>query len=168
MRIELALSGAAPKTLYFRDARRFGRCLVVRAGACRELPTLASLGPEPFDPAFTDAVFAASLARSRGPIKPLLLSQRIVAGLGGIGVVDEAALDRVGEGLIADPLVPVFSWQLTRHGGGSRAVAVFEDLEQVVALRVSRMTETEVVDDQELGASSLAAFVTSSSVGHAS
>ncbi len=58
--------------------------------------------------------------------------------------MDEAALDRVGEGLIADPLVPVFSRQLTRHDGGSRTVAVLEDLEQVVALRVSRMADTKL------------------------
>lgn len=92
LRVELALSGPAPKTLYFKDARRFGRCLVVRAGDYASLPTLQALGPEPFDPAFTDAVFVASLARARGPIKPLLLSQRVVAGLGNI-YVDEALFD---------------------------------------------------------------------------
>ena len=92
LRVELQLSGPAPSHLYFRDARRFGRCLVVRAGEYDALPTLAALGPEPFDPAFTDAVFVASLARARGPIKPLLLSQRVVAGLGNI-YVDEALFE---------------------------------------------------------------------------
>jgi formamidopyrimidine-DNA glycosylase len=92
LRVKLALSGPHPDRLYFRDARRFGRCLVVRAGDYAALPTLASLGPEPFDPGFTDEVFASALARSRGPVKPLLLSQRIVAGLGNI-YVDEALFE---------------------------------------------------------------------------
>lgn len=94
LRVQLGLSGPAPNRLYFRDARRFGRFLVVRAGRYASLPTLAALGPEPFDPAFTDGAFASALGKCRGPLKPLLLSQRLVAGLGNI-YVDEA-LWRVG------------------------------------------------------------------------
>ncbi len=45
---------------------------------------LPPLGPEPFDPAWTGASLRAALARRRSPIKPVLLDQRIVAGLGNI------------------------------------------------------------------------------------
>lgn len=45
---------------------------------------LPVLGPEPFDPAFTAASLGAALARRRGAIKPALLDQRVVAGLGNI------------------------------------------------------------------------------------
>jgi formamidopyrimidine-DNA glycosylase len=40
------------RTLCFHDVRRFGRIAVVPAGEHASLPTLAALGPEPFDDAF--------------------------------------------------------------------------------------------------------------------
>jgi formamidopyrimidine-DNA glycosylase len=42
------------------------------------------LGPEPSDPALTAAALRAALARKRGPIKPALLDQRLIAGIGNI------------------------------------------------------------------------------------
>ena len=45
---------------------------------------LATLGPDPADPAYTAAELHAALARRRGPIKPVLLDQRIVSGVGNI------------------------------------------------------------------------------------
>ena len=38
------------------------------------------LGPEPEDPALMPAILRTALARKRGPIKPALLDQRVVAG----------------------------------------------------------------------------------------
>jgi formamidopyrimidine-DNA glycosylase len=75
--------------LVFRDVRRFGRIAVVPAGSYGDLPTLAALGPEPFDPAFTAAAFHRALAASDRHIKTQLLSQRPVAGVGNI-YADEA------------------------------------------------------------------------------
>lgn len=45
---------------------------------------LPVLGPEPDDPMLTPATLAASLARRRGAIKPALLDQRVLAGVGNI------------------------------------------------------------------------------------
>lgn len=42
------------------------------------------LGPEPADPALTAASLHAAFAKRRGPIKPVLLDQRVIAGLGNI------------------------------------------------------------------------------------
>ena len=75
--------------LDFRDIRRFGRLAVVPAGDYRSIPTLAGLGPEPLSPAFEPDRFAAALASTRMPIKPYLLTQRPVAGVGNI-YADEA------------------------------------------------------------------------------
>jgi formamidopyrimidine-DNA glycosylase len=75
--------------LVFRDVRRFGRIAVVDAGRYDGLPTLAALGPEPFDPSFTAAGLHAALARSSVRIKTQLLGQRVVAGVGNI-YADEA------------------------------------------------------------------------------
>jgi formamidopyrimidine-DNA glycosylase len=41
-------------------------------------------GPEPLTDAFSVEAFAGALARRRSPIKPMLLDQRIVAGVGNI------------------------------------------------------------------------------------
>jgi formamidopyrimidine-DNA glycosylase len=65
-----------------RDARQFGRAVVVPTGDYTALPTLARLGPEPFDGAFTDRGFAAALGARRAPVKAVLLDQRAVAGVG--------------------------------------------------------------------------------------
>lgn len=73
--------------LELRDIRRFGRVEVVAGGRYRG--TLATMGPEPFDDAFSPASLHAALARSRRPIKTQLLSQRPVAGVGNI-YADEA------------------------------------------------------------------------------
>ena len=77
------------RTLSFRDVRRFGRMATVDAGDYRQLPTLAMLGPEPLSDEFDPDRFAATLAKTTAPIKPYLLSQRPVAGVGNI-YADEA------------------------------------------------------------------------------
>ena len=77
------------RELVFRDPRRFGRLAVVAAGEYSSIPTLATLGPEPLTDDFDPIRFVSELARTRAPIKPYLLSQRPVAGVGNI-YADEA------------------------------------------------------------------------------
>ncbi|HEY9897567.1 MAG TPA: bifunctional DNA-formamidopyrimidine glycosylase/DNA-(apurinic or apyrimidinic site) lyase [Pantanalinema sp.] len=74
--------------LFFNDPRRFGRLQVVPPGAYGTIPTLAAMGPEPLSPEFGLEAFARRTARAR-TLKPLLLNQKVVAGLGNI-YVDEA------------------------------------------------------------------------------
>jgi formamidopyrimidine-DNA glycosylase len=76
------------RTLELRDVRRFGRVAVV-GDDLSALPTLAALGPEPFDPAFDPESLWAGLRRSRTRVKTQLLGQRVVAGVGNI-YADEA------------------------------------------------------------------------------
>lgn len=75
--------------LDFTDVRRFGTLAFTRSGDYAILPTLRDLGPEPLSRAFTPEGFHAALQRSAQQIKPLLLSQRPVAGVGNI-YADEA------------------------------------------------------------------------------
>jgi len=75
--------------LDFRDVRRFGRLGVVTAGEYAGIATLADLGPEPLSDDFDPAAFHTWLARSRMQVKPALLTQRPVAGVGNI-YADEA------------------------------------------------------------------------------
>ncbi|MFQ6612660.1 MAG: DNA-formamidopyrimidine glycosylase [Fidelibacterota bacterium] len=72
-------------SLYFKDYRKFGRIYF-----SRELDWLESkLGVEPLSKQFTAKRFYAALQHSGRMIKPLLLDQGFIAGLGNI-YVDEA------------------------------------------------------------------------------
>lgn len=62
------------------DGRAFAVVRVHPPGATVVPP----LGPEPLESAWTAAYLHDALARRHGPIKPVLLDQRIVAGLGNI------------------------------------------------------------------------------------
>ncbi len=77
------------RRLMFKDVRRFGRIAVVDAGRYETIPTLAHLGPEPLSEEFDPGRFSFELTRTNAPVKPFLLSQRPVAGVGNI-YADEA------------------------------------------------------------------------------
>jgi len=68
------------RCLRFSDARKFGRLRLVDDPA----GVLGELGPEPLADDFTAARLREMLARRRGRIKPLLLNQCFLAGLGNI------------------------------------------------------------------------------------
>ena len=71
--------------LVFRDMRKFGRIGYLQDRSALE----AQLGPEPLDEAFTADLMAIMLRKHRRQIKPLLLDQSFIAGLGNI-YADEA------------------------------------------------------------------------------
>lgn len=82
-RASLALDDG--RVFHFIDVRKFGRLVFTGdLGAC-----FAGLGPEPLEHEFTSEVFCAALRSRRRLLKPLLLDQSFVAGLGNI-YVDEA------------------------------------------------------------------------------
>lgn len=85
---DAAAPSSEPQTLYFNDPRRFGKVRVVTAGDYAALPTLAQMGPEPLGDDFTLFEFTEAAARA-GAVKPWLLSQKPVAGVGNI-YADEA------------------------------------------------------------------------------
>jgi formamidopyrimidine-DNA glycosylase len=73
------------RQLRFHDPRKFGRVYLTS----RPEEILDKLGPEPLSPAFTPGWLSRSLGCRRRLLKPLLLDQSFVAGLGNI-YVDEA------------------------------------------------------------------------------
>lgn len=77
------------KHLRFADVRRFGRLQLVPSSAVMDLPGIKELGPEPLEPEFTREFFKKEIRRRRTRIKPLLLDQSFIAGLGNI-YADEA------------------------------------------------------------------------------
>ena len=77
------LSGGAQ--LRFSDTRKFGKVFLV--GKAEEV--VGGLGPEPLEPGFTAKQLGQMLASRRRALKPLLLDQTFIAGLGNI-YTDEA------------------------------------------------------------------------------
>ncbi len=77
------------RELRFADQRKFGRLYLVTPDEFAAGLPFPPLGPEPLDDAFTHAAFVAVLGARRGVLKPLLLDQSFVAGLGNI-YADEA------------------------------------------------------------------------------
>jgi formamidopyrimidine-DNA glycosylase len=71
--------------LLFSDTRKFGRMYLMDD----PLEVLGDLGPEPLSAGWSHEQLADMLAGRRGRIKPLLLNQRFLAGLGNI-YTDEA------------------------------------------------------------------------------
>lgn len=75
--------------IQYRDPRQFGYMSLVDTAAVDRLPSIKRLGMEPLDAGFTPLAFAGALAGRRGMLKPLLLNQSAVVGLGNI-YADEA------------------------------------------------------------------------------
>ncbi|MGC8856811.1 MAG: bifunctional DNA-formamidopyrimidine glycosylase/DNA-(apurinic or apyrimidinic site) lyase [Anaerolineae bacterium] len=87
-RLILTLTALHPPqttALVFTDARKFGRVWLT----AEPQQILGRLGPEPFDAMFTAAWLSTALASKQRQIKPLLLDQTFIAGLGNI-YADEA------------------------------------------------------------------------------
>ncbi|MGH2751824.1 MAG: bifunctional DNA-formamidopyrimidine glycosylase/DNA-(apurinic or apyrimidinic site) lyase [Actinomycetota bacterium] len=112
------------RTLTFRDVRRFGRIAVVEAGEYQQIPTLKMLGPEPLSDDFDPDRFAATLRRTQAPIKPYLLSQRPVAGIGNIYADEALWLARINP--------------RARSVGKARAHALHGAIREVLAAAIER------------------------------
>jgi formamidopyrimidine-DNA glycosylase len=80
-----ALSLADGREIRFRDIRKFGRIGLYGAD---DTP-FDGLGPEPLDPRFTLRAWRTRLRGRRGRLKPLLVDQSFVVGVGNI-YADEA------------------------------------------------------------------------------
>jgi formamidopyrimidine-DNA glycosylase len=72
-------------SLVFNDPRKFGRVWLTDTPE----EVIGSLGPEPFDPEFTPRILYERLRARHRQIKPLLLDQSFLSGLGNI-YTDEA------------------------------------------------------------------------------
>jgi formamidopyrimidine-DNA glycosylase len=95
--VRLVLELEDGREVRFRDIRKFGRVgLYGRDPVTGELVTevggasvFGDIGPEPLDPAFSLRDFRRSIRRRKGRLKPLLLDQSFLAGVGNI-YADEA------------------------------------------------------------------------------
>ena len=84
----LVLETGSGHVLALNDARRFGSVDLVDTDKLDLFPAFAALGPEPLGDHLTAAHLVRAFAGRIAPVKPLLLDQRIVAGLGNIYVCE--------------------------------------------------------------------------------
>lgn len=83
--VRAAITFTDGTTLVFNDPRKFGRIWLVNDPQT----VLSGLGPEPLDETFTPEEFHRRLAIRHSRLKPLLLDQSFLAGMGNI-YTDEA------------------------------------------------------------------------------
>jgi formamidopyrimidine-DNA glycosylase len=74
--------------IHFWDPRKFGVMWLDKD----ESDVLAKLGPEPLDADFTPEVLASVLHGRTAPVKPVILDQSVIAGMGNM-YADEALFD---------------------------------------------------------------------------
>lgn len=77
------------RDIRYLDVRKFGRMELVLLGQEETVAGIQRLGPEPFADVFLLEPFQAKLSRIKKAVKPALLDQNLVTGLGNI-YVDEA------------------------------------------------------------------------------
>ena len=80
--------------LYYNDRRRFGWIRVVKTDQVSEMPFFKNLGPEPFKD-LTLKLFVKILSRSGTAIKPLLMDQKRIGGIGNIYANDALNLAKI-------------------------------------------------------------------------
>ena len=86
--VHTIFSLANGQELRFRNPRKFGRVYLVQ----NQEDILGKLGPEPLEPSFTVELLTERLNGRSRQLKPLLLDQTFIAGVGNI-YADEAAFD---------------------------------------------------------------------------
>ncbi len=99
--------------LRFTDLRKFGRVYLFLNP--EELAKkFEKLGPEPLEEAFTGEIFEELLLPRKGTLKPLLLNQSVLVGLGNIYVNEALFVSRLHPSRRAETLTPGERGQLHR------------------------------------------------------
>jgi len=130
-KIRLDVSRAAKKTARSRsvryvDPRLFGR-FVICAPRASDPPTWTALGPDPFLDGIDLDELHAKLARRKLPIKPTLLDQTVLAGVGNIHATEALFTARI------DPRRP--ARDLSRKEIAALARAITRSIAKTIALQ---------------------------------
>ena len=127
--------------LRFIDPRKFGEMFVVEADAVDdEVPELAHLGFDPVEQAVSWTRFGQALVNRSVKLKPLLMDQKFIAGIGNI-YADEILY---GAGLRYDRLSDSLSTQEIRR----LYRALVETLHDAIKYRGSTLSDGQYVDLQ--------------------
>jgi formamidopyrimidine-DNA glycosylase len=78
------LFDVAGNLVVFHDPRRFGIIDVLDTASVEKHALFSHLAPEPISKDFNAAYLQKALARRKGPIKPVIMNQEVVVGVGNI------------------------------------------------------------------------------------
>lgn len=127
-------------TLYYNDIRQFGWIKIVKSEKLKEISFFNELGPELFPSAgqkpLTLTQFKEIFQKAKGPIKPLLMDQKKIGGVGNIYANDALYIAKIDPKRKANLL------------SADEAERVFEALKQVLAkgLEVGGASEWQYVN----------------------
>jgi len=137
--VVLHLAGRPAQELWFVDPRTFGEMVVFDpANLAVEMPELARLGVDPIADGLSRTQLAALLRGRRRPLKPLLLDQHVIAGVGNIYADESLHRARLRPDRPAESLTPR---EITRLRD-----AVVSVLEEAVEAGGSTLADTQYVD----------------------
>lgn len=77
-------SKATDAVLYYNDIRQFGWIKILKTNDIASLPFFKELGPEPFKDLTLPVFLTIIKGAKKSPIKPLLMDQKKIAGIGNI------------------------------------------------------------------------------------
>lgn len=128
------------EVLVYNDPRRFGQIFLSPQDQTYALDIFSKMGPEPLSDQFSPNYLAGGLARRKGPVKSVLLDQKLVAGLGNIYVCE--ALYRSG----IDPTTPSNQLAAQEERVAALHRAIIEVLEDAIAAGGSSLKDYKSTD----------------------
>ena len=137
--LTLAVRDGVIEEMWFVDPRTFGEVVVFDPAHTAEvLPELARLGVDPIVDEFNADVLAHALRGRRGALKPLLLNQHVVAGIGNIYADEILHLTGLRWNRTVD--------SLSRKKINELATHISEVLTQAIEAGGSTLQDTQYVD----------------------
>jgi formamidopyrimidine-DNA glycosylase len=91
--------------MVFNDPRRFGVIDLISDDEEATHVLLKNLGPEPLNKEFSTAYLVKQLPKRKGPIKPVLMDQKLVVGVGNIYASEALYLSHISPFIPAHELV---------------------------------------------------------------
>jgi formamidopyrimidine-DNA glycosylase len=137
--VVLHLAGAPAQELWFIDPRTFGEMVVFDPDHVEtELPELAKLGIDPITDGISVAQLAGILRGRARQLKPLLLDQHVIAGIGNIYCDEILHRAKLRPDRLANSIKPAEIRRL--HG------AIHSILEAAIEAGGSTLSDTQYVD----------------------
>jgi formamidopyrimidine-DNA glycosylase len=115
VRLDVTARGRVRRSVRYLDPRLFGRFVYVKEGGA-ELPVWSELGPDPLADGIDVAALHAKLAKRKLAIKPTLLDQGVLAGVGNILATEALFMARI------DPRRPARELSLAEVGKVARGI----------------------------------------------
>jgi len=126
VRLDVTARARKRRSVRYLDPRMFGRFVVLKESDA-DLPVWSELGPDPLVDGIDVAALHAKLAKRKLAIKPTLLDQKVLAGVGNIVATEALFVARI------DPRRP--ACELSRAEVGKLARGILRGIEETLAMQ---------------------------------